>query len=397
MKVGVFLAGFTPRAGGGYRIQDDIYRALLEFAGESKHDFVIFCDGGFEVDASPQTSKVRWINYPQANLVERLIEKGSREFPAFRILWHRSSRLDRMANQAGVKCIWFLSPTPVYVDLPYLTIVWDLQHRLQPWFPEVSAHGIWDRREIYYSWLLKRAAVIIAGTETGRREIESLYQIPADHIHLLPHPTPQFALAAPLRDPQPALQRYGIPDGFLFYPAQFWAHKNHVNLLLAVRQLRDEYKIILPVVFVGSDPGNRGFVQKQVNELGLTAQVHFLGFISQEDLIDLYRSAFALTYVTLFGPENLPPLEAFALGCPVVASNVAGAQEQLGDAALLVDPRNPTQIALAIKSIYDDPKLRSTLIRRGCERASKWTARDFVRGAFSILDDFETVLRTWDS
>jgi len=101
--------------------------------------------------------------------------------------------------------------------------------------------------------------------------------------------------------------------------------------------------------------------------------------------------------VSYFGPENLPPLEAFALGCPVIAANVSGATEQLGDAALLVDPSRPETIADAIQSVNTDPAMREKLVTRGRVRAQSWTAADFVRGVFSILDEFEMVRRCWDS
>jgi glycosyltransferase involved in cell wall biosynthesis len=114
-----------------------------------------------------------------------------------------------------------------------------------------------------------------------------------------------------------------------------------------------------------------------------------------EDLVALYRGAFALAYVTFFGPENLPTLEAFALGCPVVASDVAGAREQLGDAALLVDPKDPPSIANAIKALHDGPNLRQTMIEKGRARAERSTARSFVRGVFNALDEFEPVRRCW--
>ncbi len=118
-------------------------------------------------------------------------------------------------------------------------------------------------------------------------------------------------------------------------------------------------------------------------------QVHFLGFVSRADLISLYRNAFALTYVSFCGPENLPPLEVFALGCPVVASKVSGAAEQLGEAAILVDPSNPEEIANAIKVLLDDPSLVRTMVERGRQRALRWTGRDFVHGVFKILDDLD--------
>ncbi len=240
-----------------------------------------------------------------------------------------------------------------------------------------------------------RAAAVITGTEAGKAEIEYFYQVPKERIKILPHPTPAFALNASADDGKQVLIKYSIPENYLFYPAQFWPHKNHAGLLQAVRLLRDKYQLVFPVVFVGSDKGNQSYIRQRVAELGLSAQVHFLGFVPQEDLISLYRKAFALTYLTFFGPENLPPLEAFALGCPVVASQVPGAQEQFGNAALLVDPKDPEQIALAIKSLYEDHTLRHTLIQRGLERALKWTGEDYVKGVFSILDEFEPIRCCW--
>ena len=110
----------------------------------------------------------------------------------------------------------------------------------------------------------------------------------------------------------------------------------------------------------------------------------------------MYQAAFALVYVTFFGPENLPPLEAFALDCPVIASSVSGAEEQLGDAALLVEPNKPESIADAIKDLLENPNKKKVLIERGRRYASQWTGKEFVQGVFSILDDFESIRRCWE-
>jgi len=168
-----------------------------------------------------------------------------------------------------------------------------------------------------------------------------------------------------------------------------------VNLLLAAAELKSKHGIDLPVVFVGSDKGNADYVRSFAAQLKPSLDISFLGFVPVEDLVALYRGAFALAYVTFFGPENLPTLEAFALGCPVVASDVAGAREQLGDAALLVDPKDPASIADAIKTLHGDSNLRRTLIERGLARAERSTAKTFVSGVFEALDEFEPVRRCW--
>ncbi|MFM6004329.1 MAG: glycosyltransferase, partial [Sphaerospermopsis kisseleviana] len=166
-------------------------------------------------------------------------------------------------------------------------------------------------------------------------------------------------------------------------------------LLLALKTLQQKYSLELPLVLVGSGTGHKSYVEAMAKELNLSNQVHFLGFVPQEDMASLYRNAFALTFVTFFGPDNLPPLEAMSLGCPVIASDVPGAQEQLGDAAFLVDPKKPEDIASAIKLLWEDNSLRQNLIARGLARSQKWTVEDYAKQIFAVIDEFEAIRRCW--
>jgi len=401
MKVGVYLGKMTPTAGGGFTFQDDILQALVRL--ESEHSFVVFSNLTKNQTEEVTARHLQFVSL-QRNFLGRAINKLTRvvanaveELLMLPNRFQVTHWLQRIVCNLGIEVMWFVTPGYIEVDIPYILTIWDLQHRLQPWFPEVSANGQWRVREKMYATAIPRALAIIVGAEAGRAEIVHFYRVPPERVRLIPHPTPSFALNASKSSSKEVLTKYHIPERYLFYPAQFWPHKNHVGLLLAVSLLRERYDLILPVVFVGSDQGNLQYVRRVVNELGLSTQVHFLGFVPQEDLVGLYRNAFVLTYLTFFGPENLPPLEAFALGCPVIASNVSGAQEQLGDAALRVEPNDEEQIALAIKSLYDDPALRQTLVQRGLERAAKWTGEDFVKSVFSILDEFEPIRRCWSN
>ncbi len=403
MKVGVLLRNMAPAAGGGFTFLDDILQALMRV--ESKHTFVVF--GNLTKDQTEEaTPKHLQFVSSRRSFLERARYKLTRvaaravaKLPIIRNMFQitHAHWLKRAVDDLGIEVIWFVTPGYIEVDIPYIFTVFDLQHRLQPWFPEVSANGQWRGREEMYATAIPRASRVIAYSQVSKTEIVHFYRLPPERVSLIPLPTPRFALSDLKDNGKEVLTKYRIPGGYLFYPAQFWPHKNHVGLLLAVSILRERYKLIFPVVFVGFDKGNLQYVRRVVDKLGLSTQVHFLGFVPQEDMVRLYRNAFALTDLTFFGPVNLPPLEAFALRCPVIASNVSGAQEQLGDSALLVDPRDEEQIALAVKSLYDDPALRQTLVQRGLERAGKWTAEDFVRAVLSILDEFEPLRRCWSS
>lgn len=392
MRVGVHLALGSAAAGGGYRFQDDVFAAFLDAAPDSPHTFVVFCDADLArgiAQRLPQNVSIR-------SLVDRSTGRSrlTRRLPFFRRYTPKQDTLSDYAARDDVAFMWFVSAPGHVVDIPYVAVVWDLQHRSHPWFPEVSHAGQWDHRERVYSAVLGRAAAVIVGTEVGKAEVQSFFNVPPGRITILPHPTPEFALKAPKTNEDVA-RKFGLSIPFVLYPAQFWPHKNHVNLLLAVEELRRRFNLSVQVALVGSDQGNRAHVEDWIKRLDLAGQVRMLGFVDQSDLIGLYRSCLALTYVSFCGPENLPPLEAFALGCPVIAADIPGSREQLGDAAILVSPDEPRAIAAAIKRLADEPSARRELIERGRLRAGRFTAKDFVSGVFSIIGRFEAVRRTW--
>lgn len=374
MKIGLYLYGYDPKLGGGYTFVDSIVNALD--AIESRHDIFCFHYGPGKPAA---TSSVRWIQ-----------------------LTHTPGKQpDRPLNDAvlrhGIELVWFIT-VPVYetVDAPYIFTVWDLMQRVHPCFPEVGAYGgwPWDQREKFYQYILPRATYVVTGNEAGKKDVVDFYRVSAERVKTLPLPTPDFALG-------PAVSR--APAGFdnrtpfLFYPAQFWPHKNHVALLSALKILVEQDRLDFSVVLTGADKGNMKFVRQTAEDLGLEDRVRVLGFVARDELVYLYQNAFALAYPSYFGPDNIPPMEAFALGCPVVAAGVPGAAEQMGDAALFFDPNSEAQLAARIKELHSTPDLRETLIQRGRTRAGQWTARDYVLRIFQIAEEFQSMRRNWSN
>jgi len=401
----------NPETGGRSTFESQIFAGIKEFSSESKHAFVLFNKTSLkkpvqDILPNPALSSSRSKSF-DAKLDSR-VSKPSQKIKILKQLRNVVERNKYLREGYGrfvlhalrnskVDVVLALTPSVLTMEIPFILIVWDLEHRRHPYFSEVGALREYEERETFYSTSLRRASAIITGTQAGKADIERFYQVSPERIKVLPFPTPHFALKASPTDDRLVLEKYNLQENFLFYPAQFWSHKNHIGLLLAVQWLRDQHSLNLSVVFAGSDKGNQAYVEQMAAKLNLSKQVYFLGFVPQEDLISLYRKAFALTFLTFFGPDNLPPLEAMALGCPVIASNVAGAQEQLGDAALLVDPKETEQIALAIKYLWDNEAFRQGLIDRGFLRANSWVTKDYINGLFSILDEFETIRRCWST
>ena len=404
MRVGIEVREQLPQNGGAYTFQSEILEALIALQGESWHEFRLL-PGSPAVEASLRSTGIKCAAFPMRtyaaqrrtrrlrHALSRFTGEGSGDNDAARAM--QIAITETAARNEEVEMIWCMSHGTAFFDIPYITTVWDIEHRNQPWFPEVSEGGLWRDREQGFAQDLPRATYVVVGTQVGRGEVERFYGVPGERVRILPHPTPRFALEAGAQAGVGAAQRHGLKPGYLLYPAQFWAHKNHVNLLLALKLLKEREGLAPELALMGSDKGNRAHVERTIAECGLTGQVKMLGFVPQEDLVGLYREALALSYLSFCGPENMPPLEAFALGCPVLASRIAGHEEQLGDAALLVDPRDPADIARGIKALHGDARLREELSAKGLARARRWTGREFVRGVFALLDEFEPVRRAW--
>jgi len=393
MKLAVFLGDLRETDVGGFTFQDEVLRALIEWAPHSRHSLVACGKASPRLVASLAKAGIEYLPF------STFLSNRTRRFfaTAFEDLWlllracGRRSRFDRELRRNGIHMVWFVTPFYETTDLPYIYTVWDLQHRIQPWFPEVSANGRWLFRERMMRQMIQRAYATIAPNQAGVDEVRRYYGVSAERVVALAHPTPEFALRPPASADAPRI----CDSHYVFYPAQFVAHKNHVAVLRAIRRLQDLHGRELSVVFVGPDGGNLAHVRAQAQKLGIADRVHFPGFVSRERLAQLYREAFALVYPSFFGPENLPPLEAMALGTPVLASRVDGATEQFGDAARLFDPLDYDQIANLLDELLRDPGAREALVRRGLERAAAWTTRDYVVGAMKIVDSFERIRDCW--
>lgn len=392
MKVAVIVTEIGRGVGGRYTFQEMLLGAVERLRGETHHEFVPY-GAGFSRHTE---GSARWKARRLATVAGTMAVQSSYDAQDRLLgkrLVHVRTPLQRRLDRDGVDLVWFLTTYAEDVDLPYVCTVFDLEHRIKPWFPEVRARGEFERRERFYHRYLPKATRVIVTNEAGREEVVGFYRVPRENCLALPFPTPALALEAadrPRRGPE-SVRELGVEQPYVLYPAQFWPHKNHAAALdgLAAARARG---MDLSLVLVGSDKGQRAHVQAQVTERGLGDAVRFLGFVEDDDLVALYQNAYALLFVSRFGPENLPPLEAFALGCPVVASNLPGADAQLGEAAILVDDRDPEAIAEALRRVGSE---RDRMVAAGERRARSWTADDYARGVIGFLDEFERERRLW--
>lgn len=312
------------------------------------------------------------------------------------------SPLEKRLVEHKVDLVYFLSPSSwaQWLErLNYITSVWDLAHRDDPEFPEVRWNRLFEGRDRNYTLILPRATAIFVDSELGKENASRRYGVDMERIHVIPFQEAEATRHQLNSNPNNVVnirEKYQLDVPYVFYPAQFWPHKNHVYLLEGLRVLQKAHGMRIGAIFSGGDQGNRSYIEAYVHKIGLKNRVRFAGFVTNEEIIDLYCQSIALVMPSYFGPTNLPPLEAFQLGVPVLYSDKFGLRDQVGDAALLMDLKNPESMALHLKNLIDDEQMRNQLVAAGFERLKHFNAYDRVQVIQNVIDHFRWKRLTWE-
>lgn len=392
-RIGVFLAS-EPSSGGTFQYNISILKALSVLPGKeyevvaafSKKNWAEFIET-YAFTPLDISQVPGGIIYKIDNLFAQAVNKVSNKlhlpFGWQRQFAHRVYRIVRAIVKA--RCDLWIFPSQdewgYMGKTKSLVAIHDLMHRYQSRFPEVSEDGSYQWREKHYSRVCEYAAGVLVDSNIGKQQVHESYGMPLERIFVLPFIPPTYIYS----EQTDFTKHYDLPRKFIFYPAQFWLHKNHANLIRAVAALKDDIPDISLVLVGGKQNGYKD-AECLVDELDLRGNVYFEGYVPNEDLSVFYRKARALVVPTFFGPTNIPPLEAFVLGCPVAVSNIYGMPEQVGDAALLFDPESVGEIADCIRRLWLDDELCKTLVEKGKQRASQWGQAQFGQRLREIID-----------
>ncbi len=191
---------------------------------------------------------------------------------------------------------------------------------------------------------------------------------------------------------QGVLNRLGLTRWqYLIYPANFWKHKNHEMLLTAFGMAcREGLAADVKLVCTGAPGARQEWLMSAARAMSLGDRVLFPGFLPNAELAALMGNCSGMVFPSLYEGFGLPVIEAMAAGVPVACSNVTSLPEVAADAAILFDPRIPTQIAQAMVALLEDETLRSRLIQAGQQRANVFS--DTERMAREYWELFEYAL-----
>lgn len=225
----------------------------------------------------------------------------------------------------------------------------------------------------------RRAARIATVSEYSRQDLLRTYRLAPEKVvttynGIEPHFTTQPRAAD---EAAQVRQRFGIAREFLLAVGSLQPRKNLERLIRTYARLRREQPDFAPqLVIVGRKLWLAESIFAEVSRQPWASDVILTGYVGDDDLPALYRTASAFVYPSLFEGFGLPPLEAMACGTPVITSNISSLPEVAGSAALLIDPLNEQELAAALQRILNDQPLRARLRAEGVRQAAKFTWRD---------------------
>jgi glycosyltransferase involved in cell wall biosynthesis len=276
----------------------------------------------------------------------------------------------------------FLSPyykAPLLAPCPVVLTIHDLYFIRYPGRRRLGA-------DIARTWLARlyarRAARIIADSESSKRAIVALLRVKPWNVTVIPVALGAEFKPVPLREE--VKRRYGVTPPYVLYVGNFKPHKNLARLMSAYAKLPTALRGSHQLVLAGCDESNQPPLTSQARALGIADRVVMPGRIEDRDLPALYSGCALFVLPSLMEGFGLPLLEAMACGAPVVAANRAALPEVAGEAALLVDPEDESALASAIARVASNPGLRDSLTRRGLTRASEFS-RDRTAGRVLAL------------
>ena len=384
-------------AGGGFSMSLDLLLIIKEAALKANSEFIII---NFHKKNSHYLNK---LNLHHINISESLFDKlfafinssllGSYFFSKFKI----NTPFEKKLLRQGVDFIFFVtpSPKPFYLQqINYAITVYDICHKEYPEFSEVNSYNIFYLRERILQYCLGPSTYVITESDELKKKIASIYKKDEDRIITIPNrPSPLLKYD---KNNLKSVIFENLPKNYFFYPAQFWEHKNHIKILYAIDKLKNS-NIDFNIVFCGKDKGNLKNITKTVEKLNLQKNIFIFDFLTHEEVSELYQNAIALLMPTYFGPTNIPPLEAWAYGVPVIYSKHL--QEQTMDAALYCDPDSLESIADCMFKVQTDVNLRSNLINNGNKmlKLVEMQRKNSLNELVKKIVLFKNRCKTWES
>jgi glycosyltransferase involved in cell wall biosynthesis len=219
------------------------------------------------------------------------------------------------------------------------------------------------------------AAKVLTGSEFSRRSIIKAYGLNDEKVVVIPNAAARcFRPLPPQTTAASVAFRFGITSPYVLMVGDHQPRKNQVGLVRAFADLlRTRPELPHHLLMAGKESGYTRSIGRAIRDVGLQERVHLLGFVSDEELVELYNGCELFVFPSFYEGFGLPVLEAMACGRAVACSNASALPEVADAAALLFDPFSTAEMTRAMLDLILDPELRRRMEKEGLRRAARFS------------------------
>lgn len=230
----------------------------------------------------------------------------------------------------------------------------------------------------------RRASQIIVPSQSTKTDLVTRLRFPEEKIVVTPEGSESQFAPQPVAKVAELKKRLGLPERYLLFVSRWERYKGLPALLEAFAALTPDFPDLGLVICGRPNSQNPDITQLVRSAQAKNPRVITPGFVTDEDLVTLYSGAAAYVHPSWYEGFGIMILEAFAAGAPVVTSNVSSLPEVVGDAGLLVDPYQTSELSSAIKRLLSDQKLADELRQKGFERVKKYSWQKMAEQTLSV-------------
>ena len=309
-----------------------------------------------------------------------------------------------LANSIDLVYFNSMSPTALVLKkIDFITSYWDMAHLEYPLFPECKEnyHSI-SAREYIYKNLADNSLYVLTDSKEGMKNFSSRYNVNEKKLRIIySEPSNQILKKYKTKENlnDEILKKFNLLNKkFIFYPAQYWAHKNHIYILEALKLMHDKNSDLeITAVFCGFDKNNLDYLKSISKKLSIQNNVIFLNFLNEEELFIFYKNSFAIVVPTYFGPTNHLPIEGFYFEKPVFYSDIWSETEQVKGAVIKIDLNNPNDLADKLSSLYINKDLQVEFKQKSKEKYNQLKVKfeDNKKIFVELFENYKTLTKTY--
>jgi hypothetical protein len=268
--------------------------------------------------------KKEFINKKNLNILNYNIDIFDRLFfllyssNLFRILLKRfkvKNKFEKFLYKNKIDLVYFISNSRFSIfcnNINFCTYIYEIHHLFRPDLPEYKTWHDFDLRENVLINSIKKSSIIFVDTNKKKKDLVKYYNCYEEKIKVIPLISNLIIDKKKIsKIANQKKRKLGLKKKYFFYPAQYWAHKNHKYLIDTMKILVQKHKFKDLFIFTGQKKGNFTYLNNLVLRNNLSKYIKFFDYLTNDDVINLYKNCEGLIMPTLIGNSCLPLYEAF--------------------------------------------------------------------------------------